>query len=95
MSANREHLHLDDCPRTLEVLAALFARRLEDARAIGYEPTEHGAVVDWEGLLGSWLSSSEKATVRMLEGAAQAERSGGLPPAVRGSIRALVESITT
>ena len=91
---SREHLHLEDCPHTLELLGALFAHRGDDARRIGYEATEHGAWVDWEALLASWLSSSEKAAVRIAWGAAGAERSGGLPPAVRSPARALVEAIT-
>ena len=90
----REHLHLDDCPRTLGVLEALFAHRLERAAEIGYEPTEHGAFVDWERLLNGWLSPAEEAAVRIAWGVSVAERRGGLPEELRAPARALLEELT-
>ena len=91
---SREHLHLADCPLTLEVLDALFAHRLERAAGIGYELTEHGTLVNWDRLLDSWLSSTEKATVRIAWGASAAERRGRLPQEVHGPMRRLFEELT-
>lgn len=85
-TTSRNHLHLDDCPQALAVLAALFARRVERAAEIGYEPTEHGAWVDWQALEQSWLSSTERAAVVVARGIAMAERQGGWPPNLRQAL---------
>lgn len=88
----RQHLHIDDCPHTLAVLAVLFARRPERAAEIGYEATEHGAWVDWDQLEHSWLSSTEKAAVVTARGIAMAERQGGgWPPEIR---KVLVDAVS-
>lgn len=82
----RVHLHRDDCPRALAVLAeAVAARRVDPVglAAIGYEPTEHGVWVDWDALERSWLSSTECAAVIVARGVAAAERQGGWPPRLR------------
>ncbi len=82
-TASRSHLHRDDCPQALAALAAaLWAKRNDPAALleIGYEATESGAWVDWDRLLASWLSSTEKAAVVMAWGIARAERQGGWPP---------------
>ena len=84
MSATgRVHLHADDCPQALAALAgALTARRhdIVGLHGIGYEPTEHGAWVDWGALEQSWLSSTERAAVVVARGIAMAERQGGWAP---------------
>lgn len=82
------HLHRDDHPRTLAVLTALLEGR--DAIDIGYEPTKEGAWVDWDALLASYLSSTEKAAVRVAHGFAVAERAGGFPPRVSDALTAAV-----
>jgi hypothetical protein len=85
------HYHLDDYTLTLGVLTAVAHSR--DLSAIGYEPTEHGAFVNWDRLANSWLSSTEQATVAIARGVALAERHGGLPlrtaPAVGRAIAEL------
>jgi hypothetical protein len=90
--AGREHLHHDDVPATLAILADLLDHRstLPD----GYELTEHGAWVDWEALGRSWLSSTEVAAVHIARGCAIAERHGGLPLSVAGAVREAVEEMT-
>ena len=52
------HLHRDDVPDTLALLNALVGDRTHPVP--GYTPDETGAAVDWEELLASWLSTSEK-----------------------------------
>ena len=82
----RVHLHRDDCPQTLAVLAEILtARRVDPVGLadIGYEPTEHGVWVDWDALEHSWLSSTECAAVTVARGIAAAERQGGWPPRLR------------
>ena len=82
----RVHLHRDDYPLTLVVLAEiLVARRVDPVglAAIGYEPTEHGVWVDWDALEHSWLSSTERAAVIVAQGIAAAERQGGWPSRLR------------
>jgi hypothetical protein len=74
---DRVHLHLDDHPQALAILAALFAQRPERAVDIGYEPTEHGAWMEWSTLEHGWLSSTERAAVVVANGVALAEREGG------------------
>jgi hypothetical protein len=77
----RVHLHADDCPQALGVLAAVVGSRRELPG--GYEPTEHGVWVDWDELEASWLSSTERAAVIVARGIAAAERHGGWPPRLR------------
>jgi hypothetical protein len=88
------HLHGDDCPQALRVLAAvLLARPGVDPvalEAIGFRRSEHGARVDWDRLERSWLSSTERAAVIVARGIAAAERQGGWPPRLR---RVLVEAL--
>jgi hypothetical protein len=84
MSAtSRVHLHDADCPQALSALAgALTARRHDPVglHGIGYEPTEHGASVDWDDLEHSWLSSTERAAIVVARGIAMAEYQGGWAP---------------
>ena len=70
----RQHLHRDDVPGALAVLAAVMGNRRPPE---GYEPTIEGAWVDWDGLEHSWLSSTEVAAVIVARGIAAAERQGG------------------
>ncbi|HZT66202.1 MAG TPA: hypothetical protein VFA11_10480 [Acidimicrobiales bacterium] len=86
-----EHLHGDDCPDALRILEALARGR----ELPGIEPTETGAWVDWDELLGSWLSSTEKATVMIASGVARAERQGGLPYGVIPAVGAALAGLST
>ena len=88
---DRQHLHLDDHPQSLAVLGVLFAHRVDRAVETGYEPTEHGAWVDWDALETSWLSSTERAAVVVARGIAVAEGHGGWSPALH---QALVDAVT-
>lgn len=86
-----EHLHHDDVPATLAILADLLDHR--SALPEGYEPTKSGAWVDWEALCRSWLSSTEVAAVRIAQGCALAERHVGLPLSVAGAVRETVRRV--
>ncbi len=87
-----QHLHHDDTPAALAILSDLLDHRAGFPE--GYEPTEHGAWVDWDALAGSWLSSTEVAAVHIARGCAIDERHGGLGFEVAGSVRAAVEELT-
>lgn len=89
MSGTRQHLHLDDYPRALELLLAILrpARHEHDQLAdAGYQATEHGAYVDWDALATSYLSSTEVAAIHVAHGVAIAERQGGWPDRLRGPL---------
>jgi len=91
----RVHLHADDYPTTLALLAELLQARRHDPVGladIGYEPSEHGVWVDWETLGRSWLSSTERAAVTVAQGIAAAERQGGWPTRLRRALAAAVEA---
>ena len=88
----REHLHHDDTPSALAILADLLDHRARFPA--GYEPTGTGAWVDWDALGCSWLSSSEVAVVHIARGCAIAERHGGLPIEAAASVRSAVEELT-
>ena len=90
-----EHLHRDDYPNTLALVAAVVAGR-EDASEFGYRPTDVGAEVDWE-LLTSFdapLSSTETGALLIAHACAIAERHGGLPPRLRGVVAAVVDVVS-
>lgn len=87
-AVSRVHLHHDDHPQALAVLAAVIGDRA--AHPGGYEPTEAGAWVDWDALEHSWLSSTERGAVIVARGIAAAERQGGWTPRLR---RALVDAV--
>jgi len=70
----RVHLHRDDCPAALGLVAAVCNRPQPPD---GFELTEYGAWVDWDALASSFLSTTEKAALRVAEGLAVAERAGG------------------
>ena len=93
MMIGHEHLHHDDVPATLAVLADLLDHR--SLLPAGYELTEHGAWVSWETLCRSWLSSTEVAAVHIARGCAIAERHGGLPLSVAGAVREAVDELTS
>jgi len=88
----RRHLHRDDAPSSLAILANLFDHRA--SFPAGYEPSECGAWVDWDALGRSPLSSTEMAAVHIARGCAIAERRGGLPFEVAGSVRAALVELT-
>lgn len=46
--AGRQHLHHDDAPSALSILADLLGHRASFPD--GYEPTEHGVWVDFDAL---------------------------------------------
>jgi len=88
------HLHLDDAPDALAILAALLGQR-SDHVELGYRPTEYGAEIDWDLLTHGKLSTTEVATVHIARGCAIAERHGeGLPPSVRSAVVTAVDGIT-
>ena len=61
----------------------------------GYVLSTTGAEIDWDLLLESWLSTTEKAVVHIARGCAILERhGGGLPLELRSQVRATVESTT-
>lgn len=76
-------LRFDDYPATLGFLSTLFESKSDHDPAglsdIGYELSEHGAW-DWDQLIASWLSSTERALVHVARGSAILEDSGGPPP---------------
>lgn len=73
------HLHLDDYPHTLTLLADVVAGRRRD----GYQPDEHGAWVDWVLLTAGGWSSSERAVLHIARGCQVLEAHGGTSPALR------------
>ena len=87
------HLHLDDYPHTLRLMATLLARRTDHDR-LGYRATEHGAWVDWEHLITTApLSSSQVAAMHIARGCAGLERANGAGPmgeALTDAVRAVV-----
>jgi hypothetical protein len=70
-----ERLHRDDVPETLALLRTLLGGRATLPQ--GYSPDQTGAVVDWQLLADSNLSTSEKAVVYIAHGLAILERRGG------------------
>ena len=95
--ATATHLHLDDYPATLTFLSAVFDRNAHDPvglAAIGYEPTEHGAWVDWDPLVASWLSSKEKALIHIARGTAIVEHGGGPPPRLAAPLLNVTAAVT-
>jgi hypothetical protein len=89
------HLHRDDVPDTLALLGFLLGD--QSTLPAGYDPDETGANVDWDLLVSgeSWLSTTEKAVVRIAHGCAILERhGGGLPLELRWQVRATVTSTT-
>jgi len=95
MSAEATYLHPDDYPWTNVILAVVASAGLGAQREVpGYTPEpEGGATVDWDRMLGSWLSSTEKAAVHIARGLAIAERHGGFSPQIGSVILAAAQSI--
>jgi len=92
VTAGRQHLHPDDAPSSLAILADVVDHCA--SFPAGYEPTGCGAWVDWDALGRSPLSSTEMAAVHIARGRAIAERHGGLPFEVAGSVRAALVELT-
>jgi hypothetical protein len=84
------HLHLDDCPQTLRLLAALFEPKMGDPVGLA----EIGAWVDWEALTASWLSSTELAIVHIARGCAILEPAGGPPPRLHGVLLETIAAVS-
>ena len=80
-------MHRLDCPAALGILEAVAAGRM----LAGVEATETGAWVDWDLLVESWLSSTERAAVVIAAGVAAAERHGGLPPRLADAVARAAE----
>jgi hypothetical protein len=97
MSAEATYLHPDDYPWANVILALVASNGLGVQRDVpGYTPEpEGGATVDWDRMLGSWLSSTEKAAVHVARGLAIAERSGGFSAPIGSVILAAAQSIVT
>jgi hypothetical protein len=87
----RDFLHVADCRRSVEVLQALRDGR--DWRPIGLHVEANGLHVCWELLLDSYLSSSEKATVRLVQAVARIEGRGGLPRRVQAAVSVLLADL--
>lgn len=90
------HLHLDDHPATLGLLATVAGGRSgrTDRLIDGYRPTEHGAEVDWDLLLDGFLSSTEKAAVHVARGVQTLEHAGGSSAEINAALRAAIASVT-
>jgi hypothetical protein len=89
MTGQRQHLHLDDYPRTFELHRAILCPERHEPGQLataGYEATEHGAYIDWNALATSWLSSTEAAAIHVAHGIAIAEAHGGWPRRLRGPL---------
>lgn len=71
-TVHKIHLHRDDCPATLRLIAEVVGPHGRP----GYEPTDVGAYVDWIEL-ASRMSSTEDAVLRIAQGLAILERRGG------------------
>ena len=87
------HLHGDDHPHTLRLLAALVGRRT-DRHRLGYQPTDTGAYVDWDQLIHAPLSSTQVATVRIARACATIERAGGLPAELGNAVVDAVANVS-
>jgi hypothetical protein len=94
VSVEGGYLHPDDYPWTNVILAVVASGGAGAHRGVpGYKPEpEGGATVDWDRMLGSWLSSTEKAAVHVARGLAIAERAGGFPPHIGSVVLAAVQS---
>jgi hypothetical protein len=97
MSAEGMYLHPDDYPWTNVILSVVASKGTALQRDVpGYTPEpEGGATVNWDQLLGSYLSSTEKAAVHVARGLAIAERHGGFSPEIASVILAAAHSIVT
>lgn len=89
------HIHLDDAPDSLAILHALLGHRADRAAEIGYVIDETGAMVDWDLLENSWLSTTEVATVQIARACATVEaHGGGLPNEVSDAVWYAIDGIT-
>jgi hypothetical protein len=74
MPLDQQHYHRDDCPAAVALIDEVRNGR---THVPGIVVTEHGIAVNWQRIDGSWLSSTEKATMQVARGLATIERSGG------------------
>ena len=93
-AATAVHLHANEPPHTLRLLAALLGRRTDHHHRLGYEPTDTGAYVDWDQLVDAPLSSTQVATVRIARACATIERAGGLPPELGNAVVDAVANVS-
>ncbi|MGH2718585.1 MAG: hypothetical protein ACRDJU_08405 [Actinomycetota bacterium] len=84
MGDRGDHLHKDDYPATLLLLAGLLGHR-QDREELGFVPTDAGAWVDWEALVDGPLSSTEQAAVYIARGCAMPSATAACPRASRSS----------
>jgi hypothetical protein len=87
-----QYLHPEDIQWANVLLSTLHGGRATDIPGLTFEP-EGGATVDWDAMLDSWLSSTEKATVHIARGLAIIERAGGFPrqePGNQGTVGPVV-----
>ena len=89
------HMHREDYPNTLQLVAAVVGHR-EDAEKLGYRTTDVGAEVDWDLLTAddAPLSSTETGALLIAHGCSILERHGGLPPRLRGAVSAVVAAVS-
>ena len=86
------HLHLDDYPATLELLNVVLRSKLTTLD--GYNPTEHGAWINWDRLATSGLSSTEIGVVHIARGIAVLEHHDGPPPHLCDPVRDAIAAVT-
>ena len=60
----------------------------------GYNPTEHGAWIDWNRLATSALSSTEIGVVHIARGIAVLEHHDGPPPHLCEPVREAIAAVT-
>jgi len=83
MTSNGVHLHLDDYPATLDLLAAIAGDRGDlSFDQLGYEVTEHGARVNWNTLTTAPLPANERALAHIAQGCMAIEARGGCSDAL-------------
>lgn len=86
------HLHRDDFPVTLELLAQVVGPHVGEPP--GFEFTETGALVDWDRLAhGGVLSTTERAVVQIARGVATLEHHGAPPSRLCGPVEAAVHAV--
>lgn len=84
----RRLLHRADAPASLALLDQVCS-----SRPAGWEPTEVGAVVDWDALASSHLSTTERAVVQIARGVAALEEHGGGAGRLSRAVHDAVEAV--
>src|SRR5215469_210716 len=86
------YISVSDSPLSISVLVALRGER--DWLPIGMRSGPSGGIdVCWELLLDSYLSTTEKATLRLVEATYRLEGRGGLPQRVHAAAEALMADL--